>query len=103
MNDENDRFVMEPNDFYMIDELGNKLTNEELIKYLKDNKKKLLTNKEEFTIGDWVQLKHTLEIVKVCRKDIHGFKYAGKRLDGNGNLILFNQEDIKEAVSNKTK
>lgn len=103
MNSEDNRFVRGVNDFYITNELGNKLVGEDLIKYLKDNRENLLTDKEEFNIGDWVKLKNTLEIVKVCQKDFHGFKYAGERENNKGNLVLFNQEDIIQKVPPKVK
>ena len=96
-----DRFQLYKEDMVVIDDSGKKISGQELIKYLKDKKKKMLTIEEELNIGDLVRLKGFIDVLTIMKKDNGIFKYGAKINESDESLYMFNQEDIEEVIKKR--
>lgn len=89
-------------DFGVVDENGNILKGEEMVKFLKDRSSVPPTIEEKLEIGDVVKLKLTNDIVTIAENDGDPFLYKGKS-SSNGRLLCFNQNQIEKIISKKNE
>lgn len=95
-NSNYDKFTWKQGDVKFLNQDGSYVEN--IKDYFENKKKDMLTINDEFQIGDIVKLKLTGEIVTIDKINFSGFKYAGY-VQGESELTLFSQEDVKEVIS----